>query len=75
LLDLLSQLQQRTLVMSLHDINLAARYCTHALLLFGNGECCGGPIEQMLDTEILSRLYGHKVGSGETVAGRFYFPA
>jgi iron complex transport system ATP-binding protein len=74
LLDLLSSLTQRTLVMTLHDVNLAARYCSHVLMLFGDGDACGGPADSMLSPEILSRLYRHKVGVGETAAGRFYFP-
>lgn len=74
LLDLLSSLTQRTLVMTLHDVNLAARYCTHVLMLFGDGDACGGPVTSMLEPEVLSRLYRHKVGVGDTATGRFYFP-
>lgn len=74
LLDLLTQLPQRTLVMVLHDINLAARYCTHLLLLFGNGEAEAGPAARMLDTAILSRLYRHTVCAVDTPRGKLYFP-
>lgn len=76
LLDLLCSLPERTLVMSLHDVNLAARYCTHALLLFGSdGAACGGPIDQMLDPAVLSRLYRHTVVAHETGGRRIYLPA
>ena len=76
LLDLLCDLPERTLVMSLHDVNLAARYCTHALLLFGSdGAACGGPIEQMLDPAVLTKLYRHSVIAHETKNGRIYLPA
>ena len=75
LLDLLCSLSHRTLVMSLHDVNLAARYCTHALLLFGDGGACGGPIAQMLDPAVLSKLYRHPIVAHETAAGQVFLPA
>lgn len=75
LLDLLTALPQRTLVMTLHDVNLAARYCTHVLMLFGDGDACAGPVELMLLPEVLSKLYHHPVAVIETSHGRLYFPA
>ena len=75
LLDVLLALPQRTLLMTLHDVNLAARYCTHVLMLFGDGEACAGTTEQMLSTVVLSRLYRHPVAVTETPQGKFYFPA
>ncbi len=75
LLDLLVSLPQRTLVMTLHDVNLAARYCSHVLMLFGDGDACAGPVEQMLSPEVLSKLYRHPVAVTETARGRLYFPA
>jgi iron complex transport system ATP-binding protein len=75
LLDLLSGLPNRTLVMSLHDVNLAIRYCTHALLLFGEGAACAGPIAQMLEPAVLSTLYRHPVIAHETATGQVFLPA
>jgi len=51
----------KTVVMVLHDPNLAARFCDHALLLFEGGECAHGPVGSLLTTERLERLYGHPV--------------
>lgn len=51
----------RGVVMALHDINLAARYCDHALLLFGDGTWLAGAATEMLTETTLSRLYGHPV--------------
>jgi iron complex transport system ATP-binding protein len=51
----------KALVMSLHDVNLAARYCTHALLLFGGGQTEQGPVPSILEPATLSRLYAHSV--------------
>ncbi|MDH5409257.1 MAG: ABC transporter ATP-binding protein [Gammaproteobacteria bacterium] len=47
----------RTLLMVLHDINLAMRYCDHALLLFGNGETLAGEVTQVMTKENLQHLY------------------
>jgi iron complex transport system ATP-binding protein len=60
LLKLLSrqaQEQNRTLVMVLHDLNLAARFADHCLLLYGDGNACAGPCEAVLETPTLERLY------------------
>ena len=43
--------------MSLHDINLAARFCNRILMLYGDGEAAHGTAEEMLTPEKLSRLY------------------
>jgi iron complex transport system ATP-binding protein len=48
-------------LMSLHDVNLAERFCSHTLLMFGDGETLAGPVEQTLDTAALSRLYQHPI--------------
>ena len=48
-----------SLCMSLHDINLASRYCSHVLLLFDDNEVLAGPRDEVLNEENLSRLYSH----------------
>lgn len=47
------------MVMVLHDLNLAARYCDYFLFLFGTGETLHGPREEMLQAGVLSRLFSH----------------
>jgi len=49
--------QGRSVVMSLHDINLAARFCTCILMLFGDGEVLQGTAAEILIPENLTRLY------------------
>lgn len=44
-------------VMSLHDVNLAARYATRCLLLHGDGRWEIGPVDEVLTEEKLSELY------------------
>lgn len=48
-------------LMALHDVNLAARYCDHALLLFGDGQWQAGPAATLLTTDTLSQLYRHPI--------------
>ena len=63
-----------SIIMSLHDINLASRFCDHLILLFGNGEVALGPVDQMLQEEYLHRLYHHCIVKIETAAGRAFLP-
>ncbi len=51
----------RALVAAVHDINLAARFATHALLLDGSGGTEAGPVGEMLTPERLSRIFHHPV--------------
>ena len=48
---------RRAIVMSLHDLTLAARHATHALL-FGFDGVSAGPAQTMLTSRNLSALYG-----------------
>ncbi len=60
LLRLLRQQTSRrgkAVVMVLHDINLARRFCDRVLLLFGDGEVAHGSATELLEPQTLSRLY------------------
>jgi len=48
----------RALLMSVHDINLAIRFGTHALLLFGQGETLAGTCDEVINIDNLQKLYG-----------------
>lgn len=48
----------RTVLMTLHDPTLAARYSDHALLLFGNGKWVYGKTAEALTPTTMSELYG-----------------
>jgi iron complex transport system ATP-binding protein len=67
--------RRHALLMSLHDINLAARFCDHALLLMGDGETRYGPVNKVLDSQVLEDLYGHPLVEVTTAAGRAWLPA
>jgi len=51
----------RAVMMCLHDLNLAARWCDHLLLLYPDGEACWGPAQEMLVPEALERLYNQRL--------------
>ena len=59
-LEIFSALAARgkTIIASLHDPSLAARYADQVLLLFGDGDWAFGPAAEMLTADRLERLYG-----------------
>jgi len=52
---------QQTAVAVLHDINAAARFATHALLLSGAGHWRAGPRGDVLTAQALSRLFDAQI--------------
>ncbi len=76
-LDVLTTLAHengRAIVMVLHDLHLAARYCDHAIAI-GAGRAHPGAGEEILDAARLSALFGRALialGSGRT---RAFVPA
>ena len=71
----LAKSDARTLVMVLHDVTSAARYCDHALLLYGGGETAAGSITEMLTEENLERLYNHRLHRMQGPDGEVWVPA
>lgn len=64
ILDLFSQKtrnENNAVAMVLHDINLAARYCSHVLMIYGNEKVEMGPAEEMLTAEKLTELYDYPI--------------
>jgi iron complex transport system ATP-binding protein len=76
-LDTLTSLvreRERAVVMVLHDLGLAARYCDRAIAI-GGGRAFAGPAQAVLDEATLSDLFGRRMvalGSGRT---RAFVPA
>lgn len=64
----------RSVFMCLHDLNLAARWCDHLLLLYPNGDVCWGPAERMLVPTALERLYGQKLITVEADGAPVFVP-
>ena len=48
-------------ITSLHEPELALGACTHALVLFGDGQWDAGPAQELLTEPLLERLYGVSV--------------
>lgn len=65
----------RSALAALHDINLAARYCSHVIMLFGDGQWCAGETGSMLSETSLERLYGCPVERLESASGPRFHPA
>jgi iron complex transport system ATP-binding protein len=61
--------------MCLHDLNIAARWCSHLLLLEPDGRACWGPAAEMLVPEALERLYGQALTVGQINGSRVFVPA
>ncbi len=78
MLDLVSRYASQcgaAFVIVLHDVNLAMRYCRRALLLFGEGRWCEGPVEEVLTAESLSELYGHPLRRFDIEGQTVFLPA
>jgi len=58
---LTSHNDNRANVFVLHDVNLATRYCDHALLIFGNGKTKQGLCADVLTEDNLTELYQHPI--------------
>jgi iron complex transport system ATP-binding protein len=52
---------QHAVIAALHDINLAASYCNHILMIFADGSVLHGTKQEMLTPERLSHLYQHPI--------------
>ena len=72
LLKRLAGSEGRIVLMSLHDINLAARFCDRILMLFGEGEALFDTTERALTPETLSRLYHTPVAALPWGPGRVF---
>ena len=62
-------------LMVLHDVNLITRYCTHAILMPGEGELLGGEVAEVINKANLENLYRcpiHEITGGDRT---YYFPA
>jgi iron complex transport system ATP-binding protein len=62
-------------VMVLHDLLFAARYCNRFLLLFTEGRFSVGPADEALTAEHLGELYGFPLVSVEAGGERLFLPA
>ena len=59
---------------TVHDLNLAARFASHALLLTPEGTVRQGPIAEVLVEDALSRAFGHRVARVEAAGHTLFVP-
>ncbi|NYS62279.1 ABC transporter ATP-binding protein [Vreelandella salicampi] len=64
----------QAVVMCLHDLNLAARWCDHILLLYPSGEVCWGTRDNMLVPSALEDLYRQKLAVVEVDGAPVFVP-
>lgn len=61
LLEIVSELQRDnglTVIMAIHDLTWALRYCTHALLLHNGRLAAAGPVSSVLTEERIAQVFG-----------------
>ena len=64
----------RSIVLVVHDINLAARYADEVILLDGHGTVNFGPAADILANGRLSHAFGHPLRSFNIDGCRFFLP-
>ena len=64
--------QHNAVIMSLHDVNVAAQWCSHVLLLYDNAPPRHGKAEALLTQANLEPLYKQKL-TVTTLQGRSFF--
>ncbi len=62
-------------IAAMHDVNLAACYCSHVLMLFGDGQWSAGPTADMFTGPRLERLYQCPVQMVDTPDGKRFHPS
>lgn len=71
-LVMLARDHAKGVLFTVHDLDLAARFASHALLLTPQGKVLQGPIAEVLTEDALQAAFGHKVTRVEA-AGRTLF--
>lgn len=51
----------KSAIMILHDVNLAARFCDHAILLNGHADVVVGPVDTVLTEQSIKKAFRHEV--------------
>lgn len=64
----------RAAVLSIHDLNLARRFASHALVL-GGAEPRLGPVDEVMNETILSEAFGHAVRRAQVGPHTVFVPA
>ena len=66
--------RRRSAVLALHDLNLAATYCTHLVLMYPDGGMCWGRTAEIFHVQALERLFQQKLAVIDTPEGPWVRP-
>ena len=69
------QQRQRCVLMSVHELSLAQRCATHALLLAGDGRVLAGRVDEVMTEAALSQAYGHALHRHEDYGRVWWLPS
>jgi iron complex transport system ATP-binding protein len=78
IMDRVSEITRRkglATIVTLHDPNLAARYCSHLAVLKDGRLYRHGPLQTVFDANILEEIYGMPVVVEQTARGPAVMPA
>ncbi len=64
--------QNKIVVMALHDINLAARFCDFGIFLMPDSQYRAGRLTSLMSTELLTATYQHPLQIIRTESGIFW---
>lgn len=64
----------RAVMISIHDLGLAARHCTRLILLAEGGVIADGTPHDVLTTELMAEAFGVSVWHEETAEGPVFQP-
>ncbi|WP_300074233.1 ABC transporter ATP-binding protein [uncultured Ruegeria sp.] len=64
----------RAILVSIHDLGLAARHCTRLILMAEGGVLADGPPAQVLSPELMARAFGISVWHEYTASGPIFQP-
>ncbi len=66
--------RRRSAILALHDLNLAATYCTHLVLMYPDGGMCWGSTSEIFHAEALERLFQQRLAVIDTPYGPWVRP-
>lgn len=66
--------KQGALLMNIHDINLATRFCSHVVFLLGGGKILVGETADIVNPESLEALFQYPVEELQGQTGKIYVP-
>lgn len=74
LLERLCHQSGKAVVMISHDLNLAHRFASHALLMMEGGQWQAGPVAEVMRAALLSECLGHPIETVQHGKRTIYYP-